>query len=103
MPLRPRPEPVTSGSLSPPSRTPSSTPWPASILVQTPAERRTGRLVDAQFPAPRCLHRWQSRTPRKGRTEMGKIVVSENVSLDGVIEDPAGVEGFRHGGWVGRI
>jgi dihydrofolate reductase len=35
--------------------------------------------------------------------EMGKIVVSENVSLDGVVEDPAGDEGFRHGGWVGRI
>jgi dihydrofolate reductase len=34
---------------------------------------------------------------------MGKIVVSENVTLDGVIEDPAGVEGFKHGGWVGRI
>jgi dihydrofolate reductase len=30
---------------------------------------------------------------------MGKIVASENVSLDGVIEDPAGVEGFRRGGW----
>jgi dihydrofolate reductase len=34
---------------------------------------------------------------------MGKIVVSENVTLDGVIEDPAGDEGFRRGGWVGRI
>jgi dihydrofolate reductase len=34
---------------------------------------------------------------------MGKIVVSENVTLDGVIQDPAGVEGFRLGGWVGRI
>ena len=30
---------------------------------------------------------------------MGKIVISENVTLDGVIEDPAGVEGFRLGGW----
>ncbi len=30
---------------------------------------------------------------------MGRIVISENVSLDGVIEDPAGVEGFRLGGW----
>ena len=30
---------------------------------------------------------------------MGKIVVSENVSLDGVVEDPTGEEGFRHGGW----
>ena len=34
---------------------------------------------------------------------MGKIIMSENVSLDGVIEDPAGDEGFRVGGWVGRI
>jgi dihydrofolate reductase len=34
---------------------------------------------------------------------MGKIIVSENVSLDGVIQDPAGDEGFRLGGWVGRI
>jgi dihydrofolate reductase len=34
---------------------------------------------------------------------MGKIVVSENVTLDGVIQDPAGDEGFRVGGWVGRI
>jgi dihydrofolate reductase len=34
---------------------------------------------------------------------LGKIVVSENVSLDGVIQDPAGDEGFRVGGWVGLI
>jgi dihydrofolate reductase len=34
---------------------------------------------------------------------MGKIVVSDNVSLDGVIQDPAGDEGFRLGGWVGQI
>jgi dihydrofolate reductase len=34
---------------------------------------------------------------------MGKIIVSENVSLDGVIQDPAGDEGFRLGGWVGRV
>jgi len=37
------------------------------------------------------------------RTTMGKIVVSENVTLDGVIQDPAGDEGFRVGGWVGLI
>jgi dihydrofolate reductase len=29
--------------------------------------------------------------------------VSDNVSLDGVIQDPAGDEGFRVGGWVGLI
>src|SRR5262249_25449150 len=34
---------------------------------------------------------------------MGKIVVSDNLSLDGVIQDPAGDEGFRVGGWVGLI
>ena len=34
---------------------------------------------------------------------MGKIIISENLSLDGVIQDPAGDEGFQRGGWVGRI
>jgi dihydrofolate reductase len=34
---------------------------------------------------------------------MGKIIMSDNVSLDGVIQDPAGDEGFRVGGWVGVI
>ena len=34
---------------------------------------------------------------------MGRIIVSDNVSLDGVIEDPAGDEGFGRGGWVGLI
>jgi dihydrofolate reductase len=34
---------------------------------------------------------------------MGRIVVSDNVSLDGVIQDPAGDEGFTRGGWVGLI
>jgi dihydrofolate reductase len=37
------------------------------------------------------------------RPEMGKIVVSENITLDGVVEDPSGAEGFKFGGWVGRI
>ena len=30
---------------------------------------------------------------------MGKIVISENVTLDGVIEDPTGAEGLSVGGW----
>jgi dihydrofolate reductase len=37
------------------------------------------------------------------RIEMGKIVISENVTLDGVVQDPAGAEGFSRGGWVGRV
>ena len=31
---------------------------------------------------------------------MRKIVVSEFVSLDGVMEDPGGAEHFEHGGWT---
>jgi dihydrofolate reductase len=34
---------------------------------------------------------------------MGKIVVSAIVSLDGVVEDPTGEEGFRQGGWFTEI
>jgi dihydrofolate reductase len=30
---------------------------------------------------------------------MGRIVISENVSLDGVMGDPTGEEGSKHGGW----
>jgi dihydrofolate reductase len=30
---------------------------------------------------------------------MGDVVVTEFISLDGVIEDPGGAEGFKHGGW----
>jgi dihydrofolate reductase len=30
---------------------------------------------------------------------MGKIVVSEFVTLDGVVQDPTGEDGFEHGGW----
>ena len=34
---------------------------------------------------------------------MGKIVVSTNVSLDGVVQDPTGEEGFRRGGWFAQF
>ena len=30
---------------------------------------------------------------------MGRIVVTEFVSLDGVVEDPGGAEDFKYGGW----
>ena len=33
---------------------------------------------------------------------MGNIVISTNTSLDGVVQDPDGQEGFRLGGWFGR-
>jgi dihydrofolate reductase len=37
------------------------------------------------------------------RSGVARIVVSDNVSLDGVIQDPVGDEGFPRGGWVGLI
>ena len=58
-------------------------------------EARRARRARRQRLVPAALAR--------RRTEMGKIVVSENVTLDGVIHDPAGDEGFRAGGWVGLI
>ena len=30
---------------------------------------------------------------------MGRIVVTEFISVDGVIEDPGGSEDFKYGGW----
>jgi dihydrofolate reductase len=34
---------------------------------------------------------------------MGRIVITEFVSLDGVMEDPGGAEGYKHGGWTFEI
>ena len=34
---------------------------------------------------------------------MGRIIVTEFVSLDGVMEDPGGAEGFKYGGWTFEI
>jgi dihydrofolate reductase len=34
---------------------------------------------------------------------VGKIVVTEFISLDGVVEDPGGAEDFKHSGWSFEI
>ena len=34
---------------------------------------------------------------------MGRIVVTEFMSLDGVVEDPGGSEDFKYGGWTFQI
>jgi dihydrofolate reductase len=49
-------------------------------LWETPAQANEGRLV-----------------------AMGRIVVTEFISLDGVIEDPGGAEDFKHSGWSFEI
>ncbi len=33
---------------------------------------------------------------------MGKIVITTNMSLDGVVQDPDGAEGFSRGGWFAQ-
>jgi dihydrofolate reductase len=33
---------------------------------------------------------------------MGRIIISSNATLDGVVQDPDGQEGFERGGWVHR-
>src|SRR5213592_4830719 len=38
--------------------------------------------------------------PRGRRATMSKLVVSQFITLDGVMEDPGGSEGFERGGWA---
>ena len=74
--------------------------------VQDDARRAGERdrlLLEARRARRARRQRLVPAAPARRRTEMGKIVVSENVTLDGVIQDPAGDEGFRAGGWVGLI
>jgi dihydrofolate reductase len=60
----------------------------------TPAGLKTRRSI---FYASNA----STENTNQGRTEMGKIVISgpQNVSLDGVVQDPDGQEGFKLGGW----
>jgi dihydrofolate reductase len=44
-----------------------------------------------------------SATPDEKEEHVGKIVVTEFISLDGVVEAPGGGEGFKHGGWSFEI
>jgi dihydrofolate reductase len=48
------------------------------------------------MPRPTSL---KSKEHRREERVMGKIVATEFISLDGVIEDPGGSEDFKHGGW----
>jgi dihydrofolate reductase len=59
--------------------------------------------MGARFPDGAVSASEVAEDTRKGRSEMGKIVISENISLDGVVQDPTGEEGFRFGGWFGQI
>src|SRR5215831_18499855 len=46
--------------------------------------------------------RWfanNTRSPGRRSQRMARIVVTEFVSLDGVVEDPGGAEDYKYGGW----
>src|SRR4051812_9414277 len=78
-----------------------------------PSPRRRSSAESACSGPTRC-RAWASRSasspirratssasfsPRE-EPKMGDIVVSQFVSLDGVIEDPGGAEDFEYGGWA---
>ena len=82
----------------------------ARILALTlPFIGLTSNDVGAARNSPLSFRRGQRLNKRnkqqsnERRAAMAKIIISENASLDGVVQDPAGDEGFRRGGWVGRI
>src|SRR3984893_406820 len=47
-----------------------------------------------------CGGRRTRGSPRRRSTVMGRLVVTEFVSIDGVFEDPGGPESYEHGGWT---
>jgi dihydrofolate reductase len=61
-------------------------------VTSEPIEIRRSIFLDANAST-------ENTDPR--RTEMGRIVMSgpQNISLDGVVQDPDGKEGFKLGGW----
>src|ERR1700730_1735217 len=61
-------------------------------------------LVDRHGTQPESLSTDRLQTePTIQEVEVGRIVVSEFVSLDGVMEDPGGAEGIKYGGWTFEI
>ena len=76
---------------------------------RTPSRPSTGtqhqRAANSSLSSRRPVFVRQKETPRRRRTRMGKIVMSgpQNMSLDGVVQDPDGAEGFRLGGWFVRV
>src|SRR3954469_13648494 len=78
------------------------------LFPSPPPQLMTSRRLESRrsvFDAADASTNAASNRPAKRRTEMGTIVMSgpQNVSLDGVVQDPDGEEGFRLGGWFGEF
>jgi dihydrofolate reductase len=74
--------------------------------MQTPPAARTGRQAAARFrPAAGSVPVAAETGPHdngireRGELAMGKIIVSENITLDGVFADPTGEEDPAHDAW----
>ena len=98
----PGPRPARSGRLSPLTRV---TFFPHPVALPSWYRRRPGGELGGRrapsFPTPRRLHRWLSNNTndRENRNGKDRDERPQNVSLDGVVQDPDGEEGFRLGGW----
>src|SRR5712664_3386308 len=58
-------------------------------------------IAPVDLAASRSTINWRrTQTTTRRRIPMGRIVVTEFVSLDGVMEDPGGAEGNKHGAWT---
>ena len=75
----------------------STLPFAATTTSDVAASRNSS----LSFRRGRRLNKRSKQQSNQRRTEMGTIVMSgpQNVSLDGVVQDPDGKEGFRLGGW----
>jgi hypothetical protein len=67
------------------------------------AVERNRLLVEARRARRARRQRLVPAAPARRRTELGKIVVSENVTPAGVIQVPAVDEGYKAAGWVDLI
>jgi dihydrofolate reductase len=80
---------------------------PLRRLAATSGHRNTVRAADSSLSSRRlgCFVEEKDNPETKRRAEMGKIVISgpQNASLDGVVQDPDGAEGFRLGGWFAEF
>jgi dihydrofolate reductase len=65
--------------------------------------RANGAVGGRHFPDAAVSTSVVVHNTNQRRTDMGKIVITTNVSLDGVVQDPDGQEGFRLGGWFGQF
>jgi dihydrofolate reductase len=57
------------------------------------------RKSPVNFCHGRRLNTRSKQLPIERSAVMGKLVISTNVSLDGVVQDPDGKEGYERGGW----